>query len=139
MEVPQPICPDDGVLIRVEAAAIEGGDLISRASIKPPHLDFVIGYAAAGEIIEVGQNVSNRHVGQKVTSFDLSGSHAELRAIPVSRTWPVPEGPDMPAAAALPITFGTAYNCFFTRGVLKRGETVLVPAGATVIATVSGS
>jgi NADPH:quinone reductase-like Zn-dependent oxidoreductase len=67
----------------------------------------------------------------------------------------VPEGLDMPAAAALPIAFGTAHHCLFARGGLKSGETVLIQAGAggvgiaaiqlahragaTVLATVSGA
>jgi NADPH2:quinone reductase len=153
-DVPDPVCPSDGVLIRVEAAAIEGGDLINRASTPPPHSAFVVGYAAAGEIIAVGEKVKDRRLGQKVTSFDLAGSHAELRAVAASRTWPVPEGLDMAAAAALPIAFGTAHHCLFARGGLTRGETVLIQAGAggvglaaiqlahragaTVLATVSG-
>lgn len=153
-DVADPVCPSDGVLIRIEAAAIEGGDLINRASVPPPHPAFVVGYAAAGEIIAVGENVKNRQVGQKVTSFDLAGSHAQLRAVAASRTWPVPEGLDMAAAAALPIAFGTAHHCLFARGGLKWGETVLIQAGAggvglaaiqlahragaTVLATVSG-
>lgn len=154
-DVPDPVCPSDGVLIRVKAAAIEGGDLINRSSTPPPHPAFVVGYAAAGEIIAVGKNVKNRQVGQRLTSFDLAGSHAELRAVAASRTWPVPEGLDMVAAAALPIAFGTAHHCLFARGGLKRGETVLIQAGAggvglaaiqlahqagaTVLATVSGA
>ncbi len=56
-DVPDPVCPSDGVLIRVETAAIEGGDLINRASTPPPHPAFVVGYAAAGEIIAVGESV----------------------------------------------------------------------------------
>ncbi|MGO4282832.1 quinone oxidoreductase family protein [Bosea sp. TAB14] len=154
VDVPDPVCPSDGVLIRVEAAAIEGGDLINRASTPPPHPAFVLGYAAAGEIIAVGEKVRDRHMGQKVTSFDLAGSHAELRAVAASRTWPMPEGLDMAAGAALPIAFGTAHHCLFARGGLKHGETVLIQAGAggvglaaiqlahqagaTVLATVSG-
>lgn len=154
-DVPDPVCPDDGVLISVEAAAIEGGDLINRAATSPPHPTFVVGYAAAGTIVAVGEKVIERHIGQKVTSFDLAGSHAELRAVAASRTWPVPEGLAMAAAAALPIAFGTAHHCLFARGGLKPGEIVLIQAGAggvglaaiqlahragaTVLATVSGA
>ncbi|OWJ69160.1 quinone oxidoreductase family protein [Inquilinus limosus] len=154
-DVPDPACPADGVVVRHEAIAIEGGDLINRASSPPPHQGYVVGYAAAGEIVAVGSDVSDRHVGQKVTSFDLAGSHAELRTVAARRTWLVPEGLDMPAAAALPIAFGTAHHCLFARGELKSGETVLIQAGAggvgiaaiqlahragaTVLATVSGA
>jgi NADPH:quinone reductase-like Zn-dependent oxidoreductase len=114
-EVPDPVCPSDGVVVRHEAIAIEGGDLINRASSTPPHQGYIVGYAAAGEIVAVGSDVSDRHVGQKVTSFDLAGSHAELRTVAASRTWLVPEGLGMPAAAALPIAFGTAHHCLFAR------------------------
>ncbi|VFR92986.1 Alcohol dehydrogenase, zinc-binding [plant metagenome] len=67
-EVPDPVCAPDGVLIRIEAIAIA-----------------------------VGSAVTDRHVGQKVTSFDMGGSHAELRAVAASRTWPIPGGLDMAA------------------------------------------
>lgn len=152
--VPDPPCPRDGVLIRVEAIAIEGGDLINRASMAPAAPSHVVGYAAAGEIVAVGPEVQDRQVGQKVASFDMDGSHAALRAVKSSRTWLVPDGLGMAQAAALPISFGTAHHCLFTRGQLVHGETVLVQggaggvglaaiqlarqAGAKVIATVSG-
>lgn len=154
-DIADPPCPPDGVLIRVEAVSIEGGDLINRASTTPPSPGYVLGYAAAGEVIAVGPQVHDRFVGQKVTSFDLCGSHAAMRAVQASKTWPVPDGLDMAAAAALPISFGTAYHCLFTRGGLGEGETVLIQggaggvglaaiqlahqAGAIVIATVSGT
>ncbi|MGP2836348.1 quinone oxidoreductase family protein [Serratia nevei] len=153
-DVPDPVCPSDGVLMQVEAAAIEAGDLINRASTPPPYPAFVVGFAAAGEVIAVGDKVQDRLVGEKVTSFDLAGSHAQVRAVTAAKTWLVPEGLSM-AAAALPIAFGTAHHCLFARGKLKPGETVLIQggaggvglaaiqlahlAGATVLATVSGT
>ncbi|MDR7126413.1 zinc-binding alcohol dehydrogenase family protein [Pseudotabrizicola sp. 4114] len=154
-DIPDPSCARDEVLIKVEAVSIEGGDLINRASTPPPTPNHVPGYAAAGEIIAVGADVDDRFVGQKVTSFDMSGSHAELRAVKATRTWIVPEGLGLAPAAALPISFGTAYHALFRRGGLAEGETVLVQGGAggvgaaaiqlahgigaTVIATVSGT
>ena len=129
-DVPDPSCARDGVLIRVEAISIEGGDLIRRASIPPPSPKHVLGYAAAGEIVAVGADVEDRFIGQKVTSFDLSGSHAELRAVKATRTWIVPEGLGIAAAAALPISFGTAFHSLFSRGGLVEGETVLIQGGA---------
>ena len=152
--IPDPSCPGDGVVIRVEAISVEGGDLINRAATAPASSDHVLGYAAAGEIIAVGPEVQDRFVGQKVTSFDMSGSHAALRAVKASRTWIVPPALDMTAAAALPISFGTAFHSLVTQGGLAEGEAVLVQGGAggvgvaaiqlayrigaTVIATVSG-
>ena len=86
-DVEDPACPPDGVLIRVEAISIEGGDLINRASTTPPTSGHILGYAAAGEVIAVGSHVQDRFVGQKVTSFDMDGSHAAMRAVQASKTW----------------------------------------------------
>ena len=85
----------------------------------------------------------------------MQGSHAERWAVPAERTWLIPDGVGMAEAAALPISFGTAHHCLFTRGMLRQGETVLIQAaaggvglaavqlasqaGATVIAVVSGT
>lgn len=71
------------------------------------------------------------------------------------RTWLIPDGVNASEAAALPISFGTAHHCLFTRGMLRHGETVLIQAaaggvglaavqlaslaGATVIAVASGT
>ena len=130
VDLPDPDCPPDGVIIRVEAISIEGGDLINRASTKPPTRSFVPGYAAAGVIETVGNEVTDRTVGQRVASFDFSGSHAELRQVPAARTWVVPDALDFARAAALPISFGTAYHALFDRGALKPGQNVLIQAAA---------
>ena len=52
-------------MIRVEAVAIEGGDVLNRfggAMTRTPH---VVGYQAAGEIVEVGAQVTHLKVGQR--------------------------------------------------------------------------
>jgi NADPH2:quinone reductase len=118
-------------VIRVEAVSIEGGDTLNRlggALVTRPH---IVGYQAAGEIVEVGADVHNLKVGQKVTTVNGDGSHAALRAVPARNAWLVPEGFDIRIAAAVPVPFGTAHDCLFEFGHLKAGETVLVQAGAS--------
>jgi NADPH:quinone reductase-like Zn-dependent oxidoreductase len=154
VDVPDPVCGPDEVLIRVEAISIEGGDLINRRSTSQVPR-WVVGYAAAGTVLSVGKEVTTRAVGDKVAAFSMQGSHAELWAVAASRTWLVPAGPDIAKAAALPISFGSAYHSVITRGGVREGETVLIhaaaggvglaavqlarQAGATVIAVASGS
>jgi NADPH:quinone reductase-like Zn-dependent oxidoreductase len=154
VDVPDPVCGADEVLIRVEAISIEGGDLINRRSTSQVPL-WVVGYAAAGTVVSVGEDVTTRAVGDKVAAFSMEGSHAELWAVAASRTWPVPAGLDMARAAALPISFGSAYHSVVTRGAVGIGETILIHAaaggvglaavqlakraGATVIAVASAS
>src|SRR5208282_4535938 len=130
-DVPDPECHPKGVVIRVEAVSIEGGDTLNRwhgALLTKPH---VVGYQAGGEIVEVGSEVTNLRVGQKVTTVYNFGSHAALRGVPARNAWPVPKGFDVKLAAAIPVPFGTADDCLFEYGRLKAGETVLVQAGAS--------
>src|SRR5216683_2885220 len=80
-EVADPQCHPKGVVIKVEAVSIEGGDVLNRwrgALATRPH---IVGYQAAGEIVEVGAEVSDLKVGQKVATVGAFGSHAELRAV----------------------------------------------------------
>ncbi len=130
-DVPDPVCHPKGIVIRVEAVSIEGGDTLNRwhgPLLTKPH---VVGYQAAGEIIEVGAEVTNLRVGQKVATSYNFGSHAALRAVPARNAWPVPKGFDVKLASVIPVTFGTADDCLFEYGRLKAGETVLVQAGAS--------
>jgi NADPH:quinone reductase len=130
-DVPDPVCHPKGVVIRVAAVSIEGGDTLNRwrgALVTRPH---IVGYQAAGEIVEVGAEVEALRVGQKVATCNAFGSHAELRAVPARSCWVVPDGFDVELAAPIPVTFGTAADCLFEFGRLKAGETVLVQAGAS--------
>ena len=130
-DVPDPVCHPKGIVIRVEAVSIEGGDTLNRwhgPLVTKPH---VVGYQAAGEIIEVGSEVTNLRVGQKVATSYNFGSHAALRGVPARNAWPVPKGFDVKLASVIPVTFGTADDCLFEYGRLKAGETVLVQAGAS--------
>lgn len=152
-QVPDPKCHAKGVVIRVAAVSIEGGDLLHRVGAPLASRPHVVGYQAAGEIVEVGTEVTHLRVGQRVVTVDGAGSHAQLRAVPARNCWVVPEGADLRSVACIPIPFGTADDCLFEHARLRAGETVLVQgggggvglaaiqlakrAGATVLATAS--
>jgi NADPH2:quinone reductase len=129
--VPDPKCGPNEVIIRVEAVSIEGGDTLNRwrgALTSRPH---IVGYQAAGEIIEVGDKIEHLRVGQKVATVGANGSHAEKRAVAARNAWPVPNGFDAKSASVIPVTFGTVNEALFEFARLKAGETVLVQAGAS--------
>jgi NADPH2:quinone reductase len=129
-DVPDPECPEGCVVIDVEAISIEGGDLLHRAGSPPPAVPHVVGYAAAGTIVEVGAGVENRAVGDRIVTLNAAGSHASKRAVPAMSTWPIPDGLDAAPAACVPVAFGTAEDCLFTAGGLEAGQTALIQAGA---------
>ncbi len=129
-DVPDPVCPPTGVVIDVEVISVEGGDALHRSRTpfsKAPH---IVGYQCAGTIREVGADVHDRSVGQRVVAIVPNGSHAERVAAQASTTWLIPEGADLTTVACVPVAFGTAHEALFALGQLKAGQTVLVHAGA---------
>jgi len=129
-DVPDPVCAPDGVLVRVGAISIEGGDTLNRAGgmmFGKPH---IVGYQAAGTIVEVGDMVRTRRVGERVVATMLAGSHAQLVAVPAQLTWLIPDGADLVSCACVPVAYGTAHDCLFEFGHLTQGESVLIQAGA---------
>jgi NADPH2:quinone reductase len=129
-DVPDPACHPRGVVIDVQAVSIEGGDVLNRAGGMMTAKPHIVGYQAGGVIREVGSEVTDRRVGQRVVAISPNGSHAALFSVPATSTWVVPEGLDIAQAACVPIAFGTAHDCLFEFGRLKTGEAVLIQAGA---------
>jgi NADPH2:quinone reductase len=130
-DVPDPQCAPNGIVIKVEAVSIEGGDTLNRqggALMSKPH---IVGYQAAGEVVQVGGEVKEFKLGDKAVTTGFNGSHAELRAVAARTAWKIPKGCDVKLAAVVPVPFGTAHDCLFEFGRLKSGETVLVQAGAS--------
>ena len=129
-EVPDSVCPPDGVVIEVQAISIEGGDVLHRAGGDMAGRPHIVGYQCAGVVREVGPQGGDRQVGQRVVAIMFFGSHAERVAVPVAATWVVPDEVDLELAACVPIAVGTADDCLFEFGRLQAGETALVQAGA---------
>jgi NADPH:quinone reductase len=130
-DVPDPECHRKGIIIRVEAVSIEGGDTLNRfrgALVTKPH---IVGYQAAGEVVAIGEDVDTIKVGDKAVTTGAFGSHAQLRAVAARTAWVIPPGMDVRAAAAIPVPFGTAHDCLFEFGRMQKGEIVLVQAGAS--------
>lgn len=130
-EMPDPPLHAKGVLIDVQAIAIEGGDVLNRAGGALTSNPHIVGYNCAGVVREVGADVTERKVGDRVTALMASGSHASVVSVPVTSTWLVPDGCSIEAAAGVPVSWGTANDCVLEFGRLKEGETVLVQAGTS--------
>jgi len=130
-EVPDPVVRPKHVLIEVHAVSIEGGDVLARGFGPAGPTPYCGGYLASGVIVEAGSEVTDRFVGQRVTTADNGGSHASLRSVDARSAWPIPDDMSMITGACIPIPFGTADDCLFEFGRLKAGESVLIHAGAS--------
>jgi len=130
-DVEDPPLHPKGVLIEVKAIGVEGGDVLNRAGgelVRRPH---IVGYNCAGVVREVGDEVTDRKAGDRVTALMANGSHAELASVPATSTWLVPDGVSFEQAACVPVAFGTAHDCVHEFGRVKAGETVLIQAGTS--------
>ncbi|HIG38985.1 MAG TPA: zinc-binding alcohol dehydrogenase family protein [Gammaproteobacteria bacterium] len=130
-DIADPVVDKRHVLIEVHAISIEGGDVLARGFGPTGPTPYCGGYLASGVIIEIGSEVTDRFVGQRVTTADNGGSHASLRSVNARSAWPIPDDMLADTGACIPIPFGTADDSLFEFGRLTAGETVLIHAGAS--------
>ena len=89
-------------------------------------LPFTPGTEAAGEILEVAPDVSHLQPGQRVIAALDWGAFGEEAVATAETTYPLPDTVALASAAALPITYGTAWGALEWRAQLQPGETLLV-------------
>lgn len=138
-EVPDPVIKENEVLIKVKAAGVNRADLMQRAGDYPPPADCPewLGLEVAGEIIKLGSEAAkHRRLGDRVCALLGGGGYAEYVAVRYDMTLPIPKGVSMFEAAAIPEAFATAYLNLFWEGQAKPGETLLVTAGGSGLASV---
>jgi NADPH:quinone reductase len=135
--VPSPGCGD--VLIKVAAAGVNGADLLQRRGHYPLRegTTDILGLEASGEIVGIGEGVSDWKAGDEVCALLIGGGYAEYCVAPAVQCLPVPRGLTTVEAAALPEVIFTVWSNVFEIGALRPGETLLVHGGASGIGTVA--
>lgn len=140
-DVPDPIIKSDEVLVKIEAAALNRADLMQREGDypPPPGCPDWMGLEISGEIVEIGNEArekSDWKIGDKVCALLGGGGYAQYAAVKYDMLMPVPKNCTMVEAAAIPEAFATAYLNLFTEGKIKEGNTLLMHAGASGLASV---
>ena len=140
-EVPNPILTEDEVLIRVEYAALNRADLMQREGDYPPPEGCPewMGLEVSGEIVEMTEGAkakSKYKIGDKVCALLGGGGYAEFVSVRYDMCMPVPKNCTMAEVAAIPEAFATAYLKLFVEGHAKAGDTLLMQAGASGLASV---
>lgn len=132
-ETADPQITDDGLLVRVQATALNRADLLQKRGLYPPPqgASSILGLEMAGVVEEVGGNVTGFKPGDRVCALLPGGGYAERAAIPAGMAIRIPDSFSFEEAAAIPEVFLTAYLNLFVLGGLTRGQTVLIHAGAS--------
>jgi len=138
-DVADPKIKADEVLVKIHAAALNRADLLQRQGKYPSPAGCPewMGLEIAGEIVDLGENVANWKLGDKVCALLGGGGYAEYVAVKYDMLMPIPKGLSMEEAAALPEAYATSYLNLFIEGHLEKGQTAFIPAGASGLASVA--
>lgn len=140
-DVLDPVLKSDEVLVEIHAAALNRADLMQREGDypPPPGCPEWMGLEISGIIKEIGDEAKEKSdwkIGDKVCALLGGGGYAEFVAVRYDMLMPVPENCSMVEAAAIPEAFATAYLNLFMEGGLESGNTLLMNAGASGLASV---
>ncbi len=161
---PDPVPGPDQVVVRVHAASLNHLDLAVRDGIPTLKLTLphILGCDAAGDIAEVGSDVTDVEVGDrvvvnpgiscgrceyclrgedsecadyKILGEHLPGTYAEKVAVPARNVLTIPTDMEFPQAAAVPLAFMTAWRMLITRAKVRPGEDVLILGAGSGVST----
>jgi NADPH:quinone reductase-like Zn-dependent oxidoreductase len=131
-ETPDPAPGPGEIRIRVRACGLNFAEVMARQGLYPdaPKPPCVLGYEAAGEVDALGPAVDGPAVGTRVVALTRFGGHADAVCVPEAQVLSMPDGMDFETAAAIPVTYLTAYHMLFRVANLQPGAKVLVHMAA---------
>lgn len=140
-DVPDPVIRADEVLVKVSAAALNRADLMQREGNypPPPGCSDWMGLEIAGEIVALGDEAAKKsawRMGDRVCALLGGGGYAEYAVVRYDMLMPIPRNCSMIEAAAMPEAFATGYLNLFVEGKIREGNTLLMQAGASGLASV---
>jgi NADPH:quinone reductase-like Zn-dependent oxidoreductase len=152
-DVPDPRPRKDQVMVRVRACAMNHLDLWVRKGLPGVKLPHILGSDIAGEIVEVGEYITDFRPGQRVLLAPMhfcnhceqcvagrqnlcreftvlgnavDGGDCELMAVAAVNVIPIPESLGFVEAASVPLVFLTAFHMLTGRAAIRPEHTVLV-------------
>jgi tumor protein p53-inducible protein 3 len=125
------------IRVQVHATALNRADILQREGHYPPPegASPILGLEIAGVVETVGSEVTRWQIGDAVFGLLPGGGYAEYAVMHQDMAMPIPEGWEFSQAAAVPEVFLTAFQALRWVGNLRKGETVLLHAGASGVGT----
>lgn len=119
------------VLIRVMATSVNRPDIVQRQGnySAPKGESEILGLEVAGVVEDIGADVAQWQVGDRVMALVGGGGYAEFAAAHTGHVMPIPEPMSFNEAACICETYLTAYLNVFMLGGLEDGDTVLLHGG----------
>ncbi len=137
VEAPLPTAGPGEVRVRVLASSLNYTEVLIRRHLYPQTMrlrpPFVMGYDVVGEIDQIGDEVHNFQIGDRVADMTVVGSNADYRTLRANDLARVPPGVDAAEAATLILSWTTAYQLLHRSAHVQRGERLLVHGAAGAV------
>ena len=135
--VPQP--RKGQVLLKVSSVGLNFADILAVRGeyLTRTRTPYTPGMEFSGTVVALGEGVTGLEVGQLVAGLGGSGAFAEYATIHAGACLPIPSALNPREAAALPVSFYTAYFALRTLGRVQEKEVVWVEAAAGALGTAS--
>ncbi|WP_414474079.1 medium chain dehydrogenase/reductase family protein [Microvirga sp. M2] len=137
VDAPLPAAGPGEVRVRVLASALEYTDVTIRRHLYPQTMrlrpPFALGYDLVGEIDQLGEDVTDFQLGERVADMTVVGSNATYRTLRARDLVRVPLGIDPAEAATLILSWTTAYQLLHRTAQVQAGQCVLVQGAAGAV------
>lgn len=125
------------VRLAVRACGVNFADLLMRAGLygTTPPLPYSPGFEVAGEVTAAGTGTEGWAPGDRAVALLRHGGYARELVVPAGQLFPCPDGLGFVEAAAIPVTFLTAWVALFDAARARAGETILILGAAGGVGT----
>lgn len=136
-ERPMPELSDEGILIEVVAAGINGPDVMQRQGLyaPPPGVTDIPGLEVSGIVKQVGKSVSKFKAGDEVCALVPGGGYAEYVVAHQDNVLFIPEGLTLVEGGILLETFMTVWSHLFQHAKFRPNSSILIHGGTSGIGT----
>jgi NADPH:quinone reductase len=127
-DLPKPEAKAGEILVKVGAAGVSFAAMLGiqgKHQNKPP-LPYVPGNEIAGEIVALGESVTDLKVGQRIATGGSRGGFAEYAVTMAANAVVLPDGLPYAEATNFPTLYPTAYGALKWKANLLPGEVLLV-------------
>lgn len=132
-DIAKPTIAPNQVLIKVQGAGVNPVDWMVREGFLQASgqhkMPLIVGWDAAGQVVEKGNNVSNLKLGEQVYVYapiSEQGAYAEYLAVDSDLVASAPKSLDIVTAAAVPLAATTAWQALVEGCQIKAGQRVLI-------------
>jgi len=136
-DVDQPQPTADEILVKVKYTGVNYADILSRKGLYSwaPKRPYIMGLEAAGEVVEMGSQVDEVQIGDRVVFGGQQGAYAEYLTVHRDYILPAPETYNWKETAAFGVTFFTAWVAMHEMARVRPEETILIHSAAGGVGT----